>query len=256
MPEYKPVESPDATTLFPYHDLTPPTTADVYRAWQIVRKHLPWTPLVRSEWLSVELDADFDEAREYVEERAAETGKRYVHSANEPALIAGVGTAGLEVLDDCPAVDILVCPVGGGSGTSGYCLTVGAIAGASVIGVQSSAAPAAYQAYTEGHLDPHDEMGTFAEGMATRVPFALPQRILRERLAEMWLVDDDALRDAMRRAIEEEHLLVEGAAAAPIAALLERPDAFAGQTVVLPISGRNVAMDTLQEGLAPSELPL
>nr|WP_269319674.1 pyridoxal-phosphate dependent enzyme [Halobellus rufus] len=64
--------------------------------------------------------SDFDTAREHAEELAAEEGYRYVHSANEPALVAGVGTAGLEVVEDLPDIDYLVCPIGGGSSAAGY----------------------------------------------------------------------------------------------------------------------------------------
>ncbi|PSQ10978.1 serine/threonine dehydratase [Halobacteriales archaeon QS_5_70_15] len=298
MPRYEPVESPDATTVFPYHDLTPPTTADVYRARRVVDRHLPRTPLVRSEPLSAEFDADvylkredtlptgafkirggmtlvsrldeefrdpgliaastgnhgqsiayagrefgvpvtivvpaeanpakvrameglgatvlkhgpeFDAAREHAEGLAVEEGYRYVHSANEPALVAGVGTAGIEVIEELPDVDYLFCPVGGGSSAAGYCLTVGALADAEVIGAQSEAAPAVHAAWSEGHLDPHDRMETFAEGIATRSPFAMTTELLRERLDDFRLVADDALRRWVRELLVEERVVMEGA---------------------------------------------
>jgi threonine dehydratase len=327
MAEYNPVESPDESTVFPYHDLTPPTTADAVRARKTVRTHLPETPLVRSEPLSAELDAevylkredtlptgafkvrggvalvsgldeefrdrgliaastgnhgqsvawagrrfdvpvtvgvpedanpdkvsamrhlgaevvkhgtDFDEAREYVERLAAREGYRYVHSANEPALLAGVGTAGLEVVDERPDVDVVVCPVGGGSSAAGYCLTVAPLVGADVIGAQSEAAPAAHRAWTDGTLDAHDRMETFAEGIATRVPFAVTTRVLREHLADFRLVTDDAIRNAVARMYCDERIVMEGACGSAVAAALDIGTELAGKTVVIPTTGRNI----------------
>lgn len=335
-PQYEPVESPDETTVFPYHDLTPPGTTDVYRARRVVRNRLPRTPLVRSEPLSAEFDADvylkredtlptgafkvrggltlaadlddefrdpgliaastgnhgqsvayagrafdvpvtvvvpedanpskvtamerlgadvvhrgdeFDDARERAEELAAAKGYRYVHSANEPKLVAGVGTAGLEVVEDLPEVDYLFCPVGGGSSAAGYCLTVGELADATVIGAQSEAAPAMYRAWDDGHLEPADTMETFAEGIATRVPFAMTVDLLRDRLDDFRLVSEGAIRAAMRDLLVEESLVAEGAAAASVAAMREMRDELRGETVVLPVSGRNVDAEKLRAAL-------
>jgi threonine dehydratase len=183
---------------------------------------------------------DYDDAREWAESLAAERGYRYVHSANEPRLIAGVGTAGLEVLEDRPEVDTLVCPIGGGSSAAGYCLTVGAVGGADVVGVQAAGADAMYRGFHEGHLDPQESVTTTAEGIASRVPFALTMAVLRDRLHDMRRVTDDAIRDAMALCFREDHLIVEGASAAAVAAALEMGERLAGQTVVLQLSGRNV----------------
>lgn len=330
---YDPVESPDETTVFPYHDLTPPTTKDIYQARQIVSQHLPQTPLVRSESLSAEFDADvylkredtlptgafkvrggvnlvsqidaefrepgliaastgnhgqsvayagrtfdvpvtivvpedanpskvtamerldakvlfhgedFDDAREHAEELAANEGYRYVHSANEPSLIAGVGTAGLEIVEDLPDIDYPVCPVGGGSSAAGYCLTVGALTEATVIGVQSEAAPAMHRAWSEGHLTPHERMDTFAEGIATRVPFALTIDVLRDRLDEFELVSEQVIERGVRDLLTEERIPAEGASATSLAVMRQRQDELQGQTVVFPISGRNISPDALQ----------
>jgi len=322
---YDPVDSPDATTVFPYHDLTPPTTADVARARKVVSRHLPETPLVRSEHLSDILEADvylkredtlptgafkvrggvnlvaslpaefrergllaassgnhgqsiawagrafdvpvtigvpaeanagkvaameqlgaevirhgrdYDAAREHIEDLAVETGKRYVHSGNEPKLLAGVGTAGLEIVDELPEVDRLFCPIGGGTSAVGYCLTVGALTDADVVGVQSAAAPAMYRAYHEDTLEPHDRMETSAEGVATRVPFALTMDVLREDLADLRLVSEADIDAGVGRMFAEERIVMEGACATAVAAALDAD--VAGETVVIPVSGRNI----------------
>ncbi len=333
---YEPVESPDDTTVFPYHDLTPPTTADVARARKVVSRYLPETPLVRSEHLSAATDADvylkredtlptgafkvrggvnllatlddefrdrgviaassgnhglsiawagrefdvpvtigvpedanagkvtameqlgaevirhgpdYDAAREHVEELAAETGKRYVHSGNEPKLLAGVGTAGLEVVEELPDVDRLYTPIGGGTSAVGYSLTVGALTDADVVGVQSAAAPAMHRAYHEDTLEPHDRMETSAEGVATRVPFALTMGLLRDGLAGFELVSEDAIHDAVARLFTEERIVMEGACGTAVAAALGADD-IGGETVVVPVSGRNIDSGKLDAILA------
>jgi len=338
--EYEPVQSPDATTIFSYHDLTPPTSRDIYAARRLLDQHLPRTPLVRSESLSAEFDADvylkredtlptgafkvrggitlasqldpeffepgliaastgnhgqsvayagqtfdipvtvvvpeeanpskvtamerlgaevvfhgdeFDAARAHAEELAATEGYRYVHSANEPALIAGVGTAGLEVVEDLPAVDYVFCPVGGGSSAAGYCLTVGELTDATVIGAQSKAAPAMHRAWTEGHLEPHDRMETFAEGVATRVPFALTTDILREHLADFCLVSETAIERGVQDLLHQERVPAEGACATSLAAMQNHREELRGQTVVFPISGRNISVAKLQRVLGGSD---
>ena len=126
---------------------------------------------------------DFDDAREHCESLAAEHGHRYIHSGNEPHLIAGVGTHTLETLERQPDLDVLIVPIGGGSGAAGACIVAAELSpDTRVIGVQSEAAPAAYRSWKEGVIA-EDRMGTAAEGLATRVGFELPQQILRERLS-------------------------------------------------------------------------
>ena len=184
---------------------------------------------------------DFDEAREHCERLAARHGYRYVHSGNEPFLIAGVGTETLEILEDRPDVDAIVVPVGGGSGAAGACIVAKAIRPEiQVIGVQSDAAPAAYRSWrARALLD--DEMATSAEGLATRVPFELPQQILWEHLDDFVLIGEDEIRAATRSMIEHTRNLVEPAGAAPLAAALKLRDQLAGKRVALVLSGGNIS---------------
>jgi threonine dehydratase len=190
---------------------------------------------------------DFDEAREHCEGLAREHGYRYIHSGNEPHLIAGVGTATLELLETEPDVDVVIVPVGGGSGAAGACIAgKGARAGLEVIGVQSSAAPAAYRSWRARQLL-EDKMETRAEGLATRVAFELPQRILWEHLDEFVLVDEDELDRAVLLMIEGTRNLVEPAGAAPLAAALRLRDRLAGKKVALILSGGNISPDQLRE---------
>jgi threonine dehydratase len=184
---------------------------------------------------------DFDEAREYCEKQAAEHGYRYIHSGNEPALIAGVATYALEILEDQPATEVIVVPVGGGSGAAATCVVAkGLRPSIEVIGVQSEAAPAAYRSWQTRALV-EDSTSTFAEGLATRTAFELPQRIMRNLLDDFVLVSEDALKDATRLMIEKTRNLVEPAGAAALAAVLSTPQRFAGRKVAIVCSGGNIS---------------
>jgi threonine dehydratase len=197
---------------------------------------------------------DFDEAREYCERQAAEHGFRYIHSGNEPLLIAGVATYTMEILQAQPDIEVIVVPVGGGSGAAGACVVAKAVRPSiEVIGVQSEAAPAAYRSWRARSLV-EDTNRTFAEGLATRTAFQLPQQILWELLDDFVLVSEDALRAATRLMIEKTRNLVEPAGAAALAAVLRETGRFADRKVALICSGGNISPAQLAEllnGAAP-----
>jgi threonine dehydratase len=188
---------------------------------------------------------DFDEAREHCEKLAAERGYRYIHSANEPALIAGVATYTLEILAEQPDTDVIVVPIGGGSGAAGACVVASAVRPSiEVIGVQSAAAPAAYRSWQAGALV-EDTTTTIAEGLATRTAFELTQRIISERLDDFVLVSEAELADATRLMISKTRNLVEPAGAAALAAVLAAPGKFAGRQVAIVCSGGNISPEQL-----------
>jgi threonine dehydratase len=192
---------------------------------------------------------DFDEAREHCEELADRHGFRYVHSGNEPLLIAGVATETLEIVEERPQVQAIIVPIGGGSGAAGACIVTKAVNPAiRVIGVQSEAAPAAFRSWQERRLL-DDRMETFAEGLATRTAFELPQRILWEWLDEFVLVGDDEIRAAQRLAIETTRNLIEAAGAASLAAALRLREQLAGKQVALILSGGNASREQLLDVL-------
>ncbi len=189
---------------------------------------------------------DFDEARERCEQLAARDGLRYVHSGNEPQLIAGVATATLEMLEDDPGLDAILVPVGGGSGAAAACIVAKAVRPEiAVIGVQSDAAPAAHRSWRSGALL-EDRMETFAEGLATRTAFALPQQIMCRLLDDFVLVSEDDLRSATRRMIAATSNLIEPAGAAALAGAIAVRDRLAGARVALIASGGNVSTDQLR----------
>ncbi len=184
---------------------------------------------------------DFDDAREYCEKQAVEHGCRYVHSGNEPMLVAGVATYTLELLESQPDVEVIVVPIGGGSGAAGACTVAKAVRPSiEVIGVQAEAAPAAYRSWRARALVTAAN-STFAEGLATRTAFDLPQRILWRLLDDFVLVSEDAIRAATRTMIEKTRNLVEPSGAASLAAVLADPSRFAGRKVAIVCSGGNIS---------------
>jgi threonine dehydratase len=199
----------------------------------------------------VEHGDDFDDARVECERRAAADGTRYVHSGNEPYLIAGVATAALEVLTERPDIDVLIVPVGGGSGAAGAALVAKSVRPeTTVIGVQAEGAPAAYRAWRDHAPRSTERAATFAEGLATRTSFDLPQAILAALLDDFVLVTDDELYAAMRLLLVEGHQVAEGAGAAPIAAARRMTERLAGRRVACWISGGNATAESLGRALA------
>jgi threonine dehydratase len=194
--------------------------------------------------------AKFDDARLHAEALAAQHGYRYIHSGDEPLLIAGVATEALEMLQDQPGLEAIIVPVGGGSGAAGSCLAAHAINPAiRVIGVQSELSPAAYNSWRERRLATAENK-TFAEGLATAVGFELPQRILWQELDDFVLLGDEEIRQGMRWMIEHAHTLAEGAGAAPLAAAYRLREELAGKEVGLVCSGGNTSLEHLRQALA------
>jgi len=192
---------------------------------------------------------DYDEAREHCEQLAKERGYRYVHSGNEPLLIAGVATETLEILQEQPQTDMIIVPIGGGSGAAGACIVAKAISPAiRIIGVQSEAAPAAFRSWQERRLVV-DRTQTVAEGLATRTAFKLPQQILWQWLDAFVLVSDEEILRAQTLMIEATRNLVEAAGAAPLVAGLRLREALAGRRVALILSGGNASRAQLLEVL-------
>ncbi|QFU87790.1 threonine/serine dehydratase [Amycolatopsis sp. YIM 10] len=187
----------------------------------------------------IEYGERFDEARAHAERVAAERGTRLVSAANEPAIIAGVATAYLELFEAEPGLDVVLVPVGSGTGAAAAALVAAALApDCEVIAVQSAAAPAAHDSWRTGELVERPNR-TVAEGLATGSGFALTQRLLRDRLADFLLVEDEQIGEAQRLCLRAAHTVAEGAGAAAPAALLAHRDRFAGRSVAVICSGGN-----------------
>ncbi len=194
--------------------------------------------------------ANFDEAREHCEALAQEHGYRYIHSGDEPLLIAGVATSTLEILEDEPGIEVILVPIGGGSGASGACIVANAVnPSIRVIGVQAESSPAAYESWRQQRLVTAPNH-TFAEGLATGTAFELPQTILWERLHNFTLVSDAEIQQAMVWMIERAHTLAEAAGASPLAAAYRLRNELRGKKVGIVCSGGNTSLEHLKRALA------
>jgi threonine dehydratase len=202
----------------------------------------------------IEFGRDFDEARERVEQLQHERKLRYVHSANEPLLIAGVATYALELFEQEPDVAVILVPIGGGSGACGCALVRTALGSrAKVIGVQAERADAFARSWKGDTRVVGDKADTFAEGMATRVTFDLTFGILKKELDDIVSLSEDDLAEGVRLALRATHNLAEGAGAAPLIAAMKLRDRLAGKKVVCVMSGGNIDRATLARILAERE---
>jgi threonine dehydratase len=192
----------------------------------------------------------FDDALRRCEELAQSEGWRYIHSGNESLLVAGVATATLEMLEDQPALDAIIVPIGGGSGAAGACVVTGALSPATrVIGVQAAASPAAYESWRQKRIVEMPNR-SFADGLATGRGFELTQAMLWEMLGEFVLLEEEEIRRAIVWMIERAHTLAEAAGAASLAGAYRLRAELAGQKIGVVCSGGNLAMDHLRAALA------
>lgn len=171
---------------------------------------------------------------------AERDGARFVHPADEPALIAGVGTLYLELLTEHPDLDYLLVPVGGGSGAAAACLVAAAVApDCRVIAVQTTASRAAHDSWRAAELLVRPNR-TAIEGLAIGAGFATTQALLRRHLSDFVLVGDEQVRAAQLLLLTHAHTLAEGAGAASLAGLLAAP-LPSGATVGVVVTGGNAS---------------
>jgi len=197
----------------------------------------------------------FDEARRAGLGIAAERGATLVHPYDDPLVIAGQGTIALEMLAAAPQLETLVVPVGGGGMIAGIAIAAKALQpGIEIVGVETSGFPAVHCAL---HGRAQAFAGsTIAEGIAVKEPGALTLPIIRAHVADVLLVEDGDIEQAIVQLLEIEKTVVEGAGAAGLAALLLHPDRFRGRTVGVVLSGGNidplVLSDIIERGLVRS----
>lgn len=193
---------------------------------------------------------DFEACKRHCRTLEAEQGLRFISSGDEPLLIAGVATHTLEILEARPETEVILVPIGGGSGGAGASLVAKSVdPSIQVIGVQAEGAPAAWQTWK--FRTPHSApIRTLAAGLATGEPFMLPQRILWENLDDFVLVSDEEMQRAMRILLEKAKTLAEPAGASPLAAALRYPQHVRGKRVVLILSGGNASIEELRQVVA------
>lgn len=207
----------------------------------VMPAHTPFVKVQRTEVLGASVvlhGADLGEATQEAQ-RLADEGRTFVHPYDDPAVIAGQGTVALELLDDHPELDALVVPTGGGGLLAGMAVVARALRPAmTIIGVQSDRWPSMLASITGTEL----VLGgaTIAEGIAVPVAGKLTSRLIKELVDEIVTVHDTSVEEAMNLLLEIEKVVVEGAGAAGIAALLEHPERLPDRQVGVVLSGGNV----------------
>ena len=199
----------------------------------------------------IEEGVDYDVAIGVADRVQRETGATIAHSTNDRDVIAGAGTMTLEILEQASSLDALVLVVGGGSQAVGAIAVSRALAPhVQVYAVQATGASATHDAWHTGELRVAERADTFADGMATRSPYAMTFPALQAGLAGFITVTDAEIADAMRLLLRTTHTLVEGAGAGGLAGLLRLREQLAGRTVAIAISGGNVDAETLRRVMA------
>jgi threonine dehydratase len=183
---------------------------------------------------------DLAAAQRYAEQTAERTGARLVSPGDTPELLAGVGTLYQEIFEGAPDLDAVVVPIGSGTGAAAAVVVARELApNCHIIGVQSAGSRAAYDSWATNALVERPNR-TRIEGLATGRGFALPQRFLTG-LKDFLLVTDEQIADAQRLLATHAHTLAEGAGAAGLAAVVARPDLFAGRRVAIVCTGGNAS---------------
>ncbi len=194
---------------------------------------------------------DFYDAQSYCDELVDSDGYYYVEQGNEPEILNGLGTMGLEILEDLPDVDVIICPIGGGSGCASLIKVTRAVKPeVEVIGVQAERAAAFYESWKKGERVVIEVADTVADGLAARSPFRLPYMIMKDHISDVVLLSEDEILRSVRLALETTHNLAETAGAAAIGASLKIKERLAGKKVVLVMSGGNLAHGHLLRALA------
>jgi len=194
---------------------------------------------------------DFEEANEKALELEQEKGYIYFHAANDPWIIAGHGTAGLEMLEQVPDLEALVVPVGAGGLISGVSLAAKTLnPEIEVIGVQAKNVAPYVQSRIEGHLVNAESAKTFAEGLACRFPTDLPFRLISRLVDDLIVASEEEMRRAIVLLLEKTHNLAEGAGAAATAGVVKLHERLAGKKVGTILSGGNLNRHTLERALA------
>lgn len=171
----------------------------------------------------------------------------FIHPFDDPEIVAGQGTAGLEILEQVPDVDVIVCPIGGGGLISGVATAVKTMKPqVRILGVQTETAPAMRDSLASGKLSPRATGPTLAEGIAVKTPAALTLEIVQQFVDDIALVSESEVEEAVYELLSNARILTEGAAAATFAALMNgRFPHLAGKRVVVVLSGGNIDLNVL-----------
>ena len=191
--------------------------------------------------------ADYNEAADHAHELEASEDRTYVHAFDDPYVMAGQGTIGLEIIEDLPEVETILVPIGGGGLISGIATAIkGRNPDVRIVGVQAEGASSVAQSLQKGEIFERDSVDTIADGIATRRVGDAPFEVIRERVDEVVTVSDPEIAMALTYVLERGKTLVEGAGAAPLAALLFEKFDFEEDEVIVPaMCGGNIDLNTL-----------
>ncbi len=223
------------------------------RAIVCVSSRVPPTKLEAIERLGAELVVSgdsYDEAEAHSRVLQKDLGLTKIYPDDDPFIIAGQGTIGLELLDDLPEIDTVIVPIGGGGLISGIALALkSADPAVRVVGVSMARAPVMIESLRAGRPVEMEELDTLADGLAGGIGLDNRHtfRMCRRYVDDTALVSEDQIAEAMAFALEEHHIVVEGAGAVGIAALLHRKVQVPGRHVAAVVSGGNVDIPTLLE---------
>ena len=189
---------------------------------------------------------DYAAAAERAHEIEREEGRTYVHAFDDPAVMAGQGTIGLEIAEQCPDVETVVVPIGGGGLIAGIATAVTELTDARVIGVQAAGAASAAESLERGELVERESVDTIADGIATRKIGERTFEVIRERVDEVVTVTDPEIANALTSLLERSKTLVEGAGAVGLAAVIEERFEYEdGETIVPALCGGNIDLNVL-----------
>lgn len=193
---------------------------------------------------------DWGDSCQIARRLAAQEGLLYLEDGEDPWIMAGAGTVGLEIVQDLPATQAILVPVGGGNLIAGCALAAKSASDRplQIIGVQSEAAPGVTESMRQKRIV-QMPTSTFAGGIATTGPVPLAFAVMQQMVDDMLLVSEQELMQSIGQLVRTHGILVEGAGAAGLAALLRYATRFAGQTVALVLSSRNLDVGLLRAAI-------
>ena len=185
--------------------------------------------------------SDYTEAKATADKIREEEGRIFIEAFNDPYIIAGQGTVGLEILEDLPDVDIIVVPIGGGGLMSGISIAAKSInPDIRIIGVESEHSDSMLKSLQEGKIVPHTSGQSIAEGISVKYPGELTFRTVQKYVDEIVTVSDESIALAIYKLLERNKTLVEPSGAATVAALMDHKIDVRGKKVAVILSGGNV----------------
>ncbi len=215
----------------------------------VMPEHAPISKVNATESYGAEVvlyGIDYDAAAAHAHEIERNEGRTYVHAFDDPAVMAGQGTIGLEIVRQCPDVETVVVPIGGGGLIAGIATVIKEKTDARVIGVQAEGASSAAESLKKGEIVERDSVDTIADGIATRRIGDQTFEVIKRRVDEVVTVSDNEIANALTALLERSKTLVEGAGAVALAPVLEnRFDYEDDETIVPAICGGNIDLNVL-----------